>query len=74
MIETAMREGFHFFEWTHRRLDGEVFTADVLLTRMDLAGQTVLQATVRDITERQQSLLRRSVGESRTLSVTATRP
>ena len=26
MIETAVREGFHFFEWTHKRIDGEDFT------------------------------------------------
>ena len=25
MIETAMREGSHFFEWTHKRLNGEDF-------------------------------------------------
>ena len=52
MIETAMREGSHFFEWTHKRLSGEDFPATVLLTRMELAGQALLQATVRDITDR----------------------
>ena len=52
MIETAMREGSHFFEWTHKRLDGEDFPATVLLTRMETGGQTMLQATVRDITDR----------------------
>jgi PAS domain S-box-containing protein len=51
MIETAMREGSHFFEWTHRRLDGEEFPATVLLSRMQSAGKAFLQATVRDITE-----------------------
>ena len=51
MIETAMREGSHFFEWTHMRTDGEEFPATVLLTRMVYAGRAVLQATVRDITE-----------------------
>ena len=50
MIETAMREGSHFFEWTHKRLGGEDFPATVLLTRMELGSQTLLQATVRDIT------------------------
>jgi len=50
MIETAMREGSHFFEWTHKRLNGEDFPATVWLTRMELAGQALLQATVRDIT------------------------
>ncbi|MGA2060233.1 MAG: ATP-binding protein [Thermoguttaceae bacterium] len=51
MLETAMRKGSHFFEWTHRRLNGEDFPTTVLLTRMELAGQALLQATVRDISE-----------------------
>ena len=50
MIETAMREGSHFFEWTHTRIDGEEFPATVLLTRMEQAGKVIVQATVRDIT------------------------
>ena len=55
MIETAMREGLHFFEWTHRRIDGGDFPATVLLTRVDLEGKQFLQATVRDITEQKQA-------------------
>lgn len=55
MIATAMREGAHFFKWEHQRLDGRQFTADVLLTRMDVEGEVFLQATVRDITERTQA-------------------
>ena len=51
MIEIAMREGSHFFEWTHRRTDGEEFPATVLLSRMETDGKAFLQATVRDITE-----------------------
>ncbi len=54
MIETAMREGSHFFEWTHKRLDGREFPATVLLTRMKLGGQMILQATVRDISEQKR--------------------
>jgi PAS domain S-box-containing protein len=54
MIETALREGAHFFEWTHRRIGGEAFAADVLLTRMERAGEVTLQATVRDITGRKR--------------------
>jgi PAS domain S-box-containing protein len=50
MIETAMEQGSHFFEWTHRRLDGTDFPATVLLTRMRLEEEDLLQATVRDIT------------------------
>lgn len=54
-IALALREGSHFFEWNHQRLDGQLFTADVSLTRMYTDGNTFLQATVRDITERKES-------------------
>ena len=54
-IATAFQAGRCFFEWTHRRADGTVFPADVLLTPLDYHGQKVLQATVRDITERKQA-------------------
>jgi two-component system sensor histidine kinase/response regulator len=55
MIETALREGSHYFEWTHRRLDGEEFPADVLIARMEQEGKVVLQGTVRDITARKRT-------------------
>ena len=55
MIEMAMREGSIFFDWTHRRIGGEVFPATVLLSRMEAAGKVFLQATVRDVTEQKRS-------------------
>ncbi|MCK4336830.1 MAG: PAS domain S-box protein, partial [Candidatus Aminicenantes bacterium] len=55
MIEKAMKTGSHFFEWTHKRLDGKDFPATVLLTRIELEGKNSLQATVRDITERKHA-------------------
>ena len=55
MIETAVREGSHLFEWTHKRIDGEEFPATVLLTRVVQAGKVVVQATVRDITEQKHA-------------------
>jgi PAS domain S-box-containing protein len=54
MIDKAVREGSHFFEWMHRRIGGEEFPADVLLTRMEHRGKMILQASVRDITERRK--------------------
>jgi PAS domain S-box-containing protein len=79
MIETALREGSHFFEWTHRRLDGGEFPADVLLTRMEEGGKVMLQATVRDITERKSAerqlsieyAMSRILAESSTVEQTA---
>ncbi|MBL8073897.1 MAG: PAS domain-containing protein [Nitrospira sp.] len=46
VIRQAMEDGSHFFEWTHRRINGPSFAATVLLTRITLKGQTGLQATV----------------------------
>jgi PAS domain S-box-containing protein len=55
MIETAVREGTQSFEWTHRRVGGEKFPAVVLLTRMEQKGKVIIQASVRDITERKHA-------------------
>ncbi|MDP2762193.1 MAG: PAS domain S-box protein [Sideroxyarcus sp.] len=55
ILRLAMENGTHFFEWTHRRVDGSEFPVDVLLTRTSIGGEPVIQATVRDITERKAS-------------------
>jgi len=55
IMSTTLEKGMHFFEWIHKRIDGQEFPADVLLTRMNLKGRRILQATVRDISERKQA-------------------
>ena len=54
MIQKAMKTGSNFFEWTHKRINGEEFPATVLLTRIELRDKQLLQATVRDITKRKR--------------------
>jgi len=54
MIEKAMREGSNFFDWVHKRLNGEVFFAEVLLSKVGLGGKMFLHAVVRDVTERKR--------------------
>jgi PAS domain S-box-containing protein len=53
-IAEAFSKGTNFFEWMHRRQNGENFPADVLLTAFNFKGKQVLQATVRDLTERKR--------------------
>jgi len=51
MVKIAMEKDSHFFEWTHKRMDNTEFPATVLLTKTEINGEKVLQATVRNITE-----------------------
>ncbi len=53
-IEKAMRDGSNFFHWDHMTLDGRVFPATVLLTRVDIGVEPFLQATVRDVSKEKQ--------------------
>lgn len=53
----ARRDLSNRFEWLfHRPDDGTTFPAEVLLNSMTIHGRNVLQAVVRDITERKQLL------------------
>lgn len=54
-IAKAKRDSSNRFEWVHKRLDNDqCFPAEVLLNAMNINGRHVLQAVVRDITERRQ--------------------
>ena len=55
MIEIAMSQGSHFFEWTHRSLNGRIVPCSVLLSKMEMSGQVFLQATMRNITLRKRA-------------------
>jgi PAS domain S-box-containing protein/putative nucleotidyltransferase with HDIG domain len=55
MIQIAVEEGSHFFSWVHKKCNGEEFLATVHLTRVDLIGDFIIQATVRDITDQVES-------------------
>jgi len=51
MIELAMKNGSASFDWTHRKFNGDDFFANVLLSRVSVGDNNILQATVRDLTE-----------------------
>ncbi len=54
MIAAAFSQGGHQFEWTHRRVDGSDFVADIQLTPITLDGQQLVIANLRDITWRKR--------------------
>ncbi len=51
-MRRTLDEGRFSFEWLHLRADGSAFHADVLLTRVDIGGVGMMQATIRDISTR----------------------
>jgi len=55
MIQIALKKGVNRFEWMHKRKNGVVFPAEVLLSAFEYDGEIVIQATVQDITERKKA-------------------
>ena len=51
MIEIAVREGTHRFEWVRRQADGSERYLDVTLTLLPMKGRKLLHTTWRDTTE-----------------------
>jgi len=49
MVALAYKNGFHRFEWMHRRLDGEDFLCEVTLTPLQIYDDVVLQTVWREI-------------------------
>jgi PAS domain S-box-containing protein len=70
-IAEAVEKGSARFEWVHQRHDtGHDFPAEVLLNRMTLNGRAVLQAVVRDITQRKEFENSLIASESRLRAIT----
>ncbi len=51
MVNIALIDGSHYFEWTHKTVAGQIFPAIVSLNITNLRGQKVIQANIRDITK-----------------------
>ena len=71
MIAKAFQEGRNFFEWTHKKLSGEEFPAEVLLCPIEIKGVVHVQASVRDISERIR--FQKELDESRVYQLNASR-
>ncbi len=53
-LEEAQKRGYSFFDWQHRKIDGTIFWAKVLLTFVERGKDSFIQATIRDITEQRE--------------------
>jgi len=63
MITLAHENGFHRFEWMHKRLNGEDFLCEVTLTPLQIYDEVLLHTVWREIgeTKRQQLKLEKSM-------------
>lgn len=55
LMAIAFEKGKHRFEWLHQRRNGEVFPAEVCLSKLKLNGRPMLLATSHDISERKRT-------------------
>ena len=69
MIKIAFEKGVNRFEWCHKRLNGETFPAEVLLSAFYYGDELVLQSTVQDITDRKisEDKIKQSLAEKEVL-------
>jgi PAS domain S-box-containing protein len=66
MMGIAYKKGSHWFEWDHKKSDGEVFPVEVLLTAVSTDGDNQILHTVwRNITDRRKAQLELGLSEER---------
>lgn len=53
-LDFAIANGSTIFEWTHKKTNNEEFQAEVLLSVININDESIVIATVRDITGRKQ--------------------
>ncbi|MDD0853736.1 ATP-binding protein [Halobacteriovorax sp. GB3] len=51
MIEKAVKEGHNHFNWTHQKINGVLFEAEVTLNAFEVEESWILQAFVKDISK-----------------------
>jgi len=54
-VAEAFQNGYAHFEWIHRRADGSTFPSEVSLVPMVVNNRQLIQATIRDISERKHN-------------------
>ena len=65
MLARADARGLNRFEWSHRRLSGEEFPAEVTVSTIVLQERRVYYCAVRDLTDRKQAEAQLRLSENR---------
>lgn len=52
MFRRCLQKGSHTFEWLNRRANGDPFWTEVVLTRLEFNGRTIVHVAFRDISRR----------------------
>jgi PAS domain S-box-containing protein len=55
MMTQCLQKGSSKFEWMHRKKNGDVFWADILLTQLDYQGKQVIHTVMRDISKEKEA-------------------
>jgi len=53
-IEKASKTGSHQFEWIHKKSNGDEFPVDIMITKVQIKGETILYSLCRDISDRKR--------------------
>lgn len=54
-IQRVRKDGYYAFEWMGIRTNGQTFPAEIAMYAMRIEGQPMIQAIMRDITQRRQT-------------------
>lgn len=55
MMELALKNGSHHFEWIHTRANGENFPVEVWLSKVEFDNRTIINTIWRDLTEKKKA-------------------
>jgi len=64
-ISEALYGEIHTFEWIHKRIDGTPFNAEVSLNSFKIGQETIIQAIIRDVTERNRAIEKIRISEDK---------
>ncbi len=53
-IRTVLEKGTHYFEWEHQKMNGTRINTEVSLSVVEVDGEQLIQACIKDVTKRKE--------------------